>query len=126
MTVFLTFDDVVRLAQNVVAPTQLAVRDFGLLQSAVARPQASAFGEDAYPDLTTKAAALLESLARNRALVDGNKRLAWHSATVFCALNDVWVTPPSVEEGEQFVLAVCQGELPLDEIAVTLEAWSGA
>ncbi len=51
------------------------VRDLGLLQSAAARPQASAFGEDAYPSLLEKSAALVHSIARNHALVDGNKRL---------------------------------------------------
>jgi hypothetical protein len=51
-----------------------AVRDYGLLGSALARPQATAFGQDAYPDLDARAAALLHSLARNHAFTDGNKR----------------------------------------------------
>ncbi len=63
------------------------VRDVGLLDSAVARPQASVFGEDAYPLLETKAAALLHSGAGNYALVNGNKRLAWLSTVVFLDLN---------------------------------------
>lgn len=58
-------------------PAEVLVRDVGLLESDLARPQASAFGEDAHPELHVKAAALLESLARNHALIDGNKRLAW-------------------------------------------------
>jgi death on curing protein len=52
------------------------VRDYGLLEAAVARPRATVFGKDAYPDLDSKAAALLHPVARNRALIDGNKRLA--------------------------------------------------
>ena len=64
------------------------VRDVGLLDSAAARPRASAFGEDAYGTIDLKAAALVHSLARNHALVDGNKRLAWLAVVVFLDLND--------------------------------------
>ncbi len=63
------------------------VRDVGLLDSAAQRPRSSAFGEDAYPTLALKAAALLHSLAGNHAPVDGNKRLAWLAITVFLDLN---------------------------------------
>ena len=63
------------------------VRDVGLLDSAVQRPRSSALGEDAYPTLALKAAALLHSLAGNHALVDGNKRIAWLATTVFLDLN---------------------------------------
>lgn len=63
------------------------VRDFGLLHAAVARPSATVFGQDAYPDLFTKAAAPLHSLVRNDALVDGNKRVAWAGAWVFLEVN---------------------------------------
>jgi death-on-curing protein len=64
------------------------VRDVGLLDSAVNRPRSSAFGEDAYQTIDLKAAALLHSLTKNHALVDGNKRIAWLSTVVFCDLND--------------------------------------
>jgi death on curing protein len=63
------------------------IRDLGLLDSAVNRPKSSAFGEDAYETLGLKAAALLHSVTKNHALVDGNKRLAWLSTVVFCDLN---------------------------------------
>lgn len=63
------------------------VRDVGLLDSAVQRPRSSAFGEDAYPTLALKAAALLHSLAGNHTLVDGNKRIAWLATAVFLDLN---------------------------------------
>jgi death-on-curing protein len=63
------------------------IRDLGLLDSAVNRPRSSAFGEDAYETLDLKAAALLHSMTKNHALVDGNKRLAWLSSVVFCDLN---------------------------------------
>lgn len=67
------------------------VRDLGLLESAAARPRTSVFGEDAYPTLEGKAAALLHSLVRNHALVDGNKRLGWLACVVFLDLNGLAV-----------------------------------
>lgn len=65
------------------------VRDYGLLESALARPQATAFGEDAYPALHDKAAALLHSVARNHALIDGNKRLALAATITFLGINGI-------------------------------------
>lgn len=84
MTTYLNLEDI--LAR--VVDTGGVVRDAGLLEAAVARPMASVFGEDAYPSLATKAAALLHSLAQNQALMDGNKRLAMASALAFLRLND--------------------------------------
>ena len=81
---YLTLDDLLQIARY---ERLQAVADLGLLASAAARPQASAFGEDAYPSLWEKASALMESVARNHALVDGNKRLAWLATIVFLRLN---------------------------------------
>jgi death-on-curing protein len=77
------------------------VRDVGLLDSAINRPRSSAFGEDAYPSLSLKAAALLHSMTKNHALVDGNKRLAWLSTVVFCDLNGF---APHLTDDEAFQL----------------------
>jgi death-on-curing protein len=79
VTYYLTLEDITALGIAVLAveDQDLQIADVGLLQSALARPQATVFGEDAYPSLAGKAAALMESLARNRCLVDGNKRIAW-------------------------------------------------
>ena len=77
------------------------VRDIGLLDSAVARPRSSAFGEDAYPSISLKAAALLHSITNNHALVDGNKRLAWLATTVFLDLNGL---APDLSDDEAFDL----------------------
>jgi death-on-curing protein len=92
------------------------VRDLGLLDSAVNRPRSSAFGEDAYTTLDLKAAALLHSLTKNHALVDGNKRIAWLCTVVFCDLNGV---APSLsdDEGFQLVWDVASTQMELDEIA---------
>lgn len=84
MTVYVTLDDLLER----VAATGGIVRDIGLMDSAVARPRASAFGEEAYPSLAEKAAALLHSIAQNQALLDGNKRLALGAALLMLHLND--------------------------------------
>jgi death-on-curing protein len=95
---YLDLDDILALVRALgVGP----VRDLGLLDSAVARSRSSAFGEDAYPTLTLKAASLLHSLANNHALVDGNKRLAWLATVVFLDING---TAPSLDDDEAFDL----------------------
>jgi death-on-curing protein len=106
-----------------VAPAELLVRDLGLLESALARPRASAFGKDAYTTLHLKAAALMESLARNHALIDGNKRIAWVATRYFLILNGEDVRAPSQPAINDFVRTLAQGNLTLDEIAARLLDW---
>ncbi|GAA4908173.1 death-on-curing protein [Stackebrandtia albiflava] len=125
MTDFLDLADLLRIAARIQGKTPPEVRDYGLLESAAARPQASVFGDDAYPDLHHKAAALLHSLARNHPLVDGNKRLAWVAMRVMYRLNRGDVRPPDVDTAEEFVLQVARGELEVPDIAKTLAMWSG-
>ena len=95
------------------------VRDLGLLDSAAARPRSSALGENAYPSLDLKAAALLHSIARNQALVDGNKRLAWLATVVFLDLND---QAPDLDDDAAFdlVMEVAQGSVEVEEISARL------
>ncbi len=100
------------------------VRDWGLLESALIRPRATVFGNEAYPSLDEKAAALLHSLARNHALVDGNKRIAWVSTRLFYVLNGLDVRVPSVDVGEKFVVSIAAGELDVPEIADALGNWT--
>ncbi|MFF3465630.1 type II toxin-antitoxin system death-on-curing family toxin [Streptomyces sp. NPDC002619] len=115
---YLTLPELLNLAQRLGADE---VRDYGLLDSALARPQSSVFGQDAYPDVWQKAAALMESLARNNALVDGNKRLAWYGTWVFLHMNGHPLDSDfDVDEVEQFVLDVCQGALDVPKIAAQL------
>ena len=99
------------------------VRDVGLLESAVARPQVSFGGEDLYPDLATKAAALMESLAGNHPFVDGNKRTAIAAAGIFLSRNGRRLTA-SNEEVECFTSEVAQSRHSLEEIAAWLVAHS--
>lgn len=86
------------------------VRDHGLLESALARPQTTVMGSPAYPDLSTQAAALLHSLVCNHALVDGNKRLGWLATVVFVADNGFRVAL-SQEQAFDLVMAVADGTL---------------
>ncbi len=92
------------------------VRDVGLLDSAAARPRSSAFGEDAYPSISLKAAALLHSITNNHALVDGNKRLAWLATTVFLDLHGLM---PSLSDDEAFDLVweVASSSMDVESIA---------
>jgi death-on-curing protein len=92
------------------------VRDVGLLDSAAARPRSSVFGQDAYPTLDLKAAALLHSVAKNHTLIDGNKRLAWLAAVVFLDLNGL---RPELTDDEAFDLVwrVAAGAVDVEEIA---------
>jgi death-on-curing protein len=95
------------------------VRDLGLLESACARPRATAFGVEVYGTVETKAAALLHSLARNHPLVDGNKRLAWLATLVFLDLNGRTVDVDD-EAAFRLVMDVAAGALDADEIAERL------
>ena len=114
---FLTVEDLLEIARGVLDVVE--VRDIGLLASAAGRPQTTVFGEDAYPTLAEKAAALMHSVARNHALVDGNKRLAWSATRVFCLLNGRDIAF-SVDEAEALVLAVARGEADVPDIALAI------
>jgi death on curing protein len=86
------------------------VRDIGLLESALARPQATAFGTDAYADLDAKAAALLHSVARNHALIDGNKRLALAAVIAFYGVNGRRLTLTN-DQAYDLIIGVADGTL---------------
>jgi death on curing protein len=122
VTRYLTVEQALRIARAAVSGP-VDVRDIGLLESAVHRPRTSIFGQDAYPSLLLKAAALLHSLARNQALVDGNKRLAWLATYVFCAKNGVELDPDD-DAAYDLVVSVASGERnEVDEIAAILDSF---
>ncbi|MBT2233927.1 type II toxin-antitoxin system death-on-curing family toxin [Nonomuraea sp. NEAU-A123] len=112
MTVYLTTADVLAIAEEIL-PT-VGLRDGGQLHAAVLRPQTSVFGDDAYPDLWTKAAALMQSLIIGHPLIDGNKRLGWTAAVVFLELNGETLDATDTDAAEALVISVTTGEL--DEI----------
>jgi len=113
---FLDLDDVVDLAIALLGDPA-PIRDIGLLGSAVARPQTTAFGEDAYPNIWTKAAALLHSIVKNHALVDGNKRLGWLATAVFLEINGVEISCASNDDVYDLVIDVAAGQPTVDAIA---------
>ncbi len=117
---YLDLDDLIDLAAGLFGDPP-PIRDVGLLGSAVARPQTSAFGEDAYPDLWTKAAAFLQSILKNHALVDGNKRLGWLATATFLEINGVGVTHVSNDAVYNFVVAVAASSYDVEEIAGSLQ-----
>ena len=116
---YLDTDDLIDLATHLLGDPP-PIRDVGLLGSAAARPQATAFSEDAYPDIWTKAAALLHSILKNHALVDGNKRLGWLATAVFLELNDVEVTHVPNDAVYDFVIATTVGRDDVITIAEKL------
>jgi death-on-curing protein len=99
------------------------VRDIGLLESAVARPQATFDGMELYPTLFMKAAALLDSLINNHPFVDGNKRTGIAAAALLLRINGYHLTA-SNPELESFTLQVATRHLPLSQIAAWLEQFS--
>ncbi len=113
---YLDLDDLIELASGLLGDPP-PIRDVGLLGSAAARPQTSAFGEDAYPDIWTKAAALLQSILKNHALVDGNKRLGWLATATFLEINGTPVTHIDNDAVYDFVIDVTVSHQDVGEIA---------
>jgi death-on-curing family protein len=122
VTEHLDLEDLLVAAEMaLVGPPQ--VRDIGILEAAVARTRASVYGEDAYPDLHAKAAALLLSLVSGHALVDGNKRLGWVSVRLFYRLNGSDLRVP-IDDAFDLVTSIADGSLrDVPEIAGRLRTW---
>jgi death-on-curing protein len=118
--IFLSFDELLHVAARTLGG-EPEIRDAGLLESALARPQASAFGADAYPTIHQKAAALLHSLARNHALIDGNKRLSLAATIAFYGMNGLRLTLTN-DQAYELVVDVASGTLDdVPAIASVLE-----
>ncbi len=101
------------------------VRDLGLLNAAALRPQTTLMGQDAYRSTAAKAAALLESLAKNHALIDGNKRLGWAACSVFLSLNALEISETvSNDDVYDLVVAVASSRVTLEQVCTTLSDWT--
>lgn len=118
---YLDLDDVVTIATDLLGDPA-PIRDVGLLGSAVARPQTTVFGDDAYPTIWEKAAALLDSIVNNHALVDGNKRLGWLATYTFLEINGVPISRAQNDDVYDLVIRVASTHLPIDELATELRA----
>ena len=117
MTEFLTLDDALHISSRL----GFHIRDAGLLASALARPATTLFGDDAYPSLSLKAAALLESVVRNHPFVDGNKRSGWTLAVTFLWVNG-YRHDMTADEGFDLVVGVAEGRVDLESSGRTWEA----
>jgi death-on-curing protein len=106
--IYLDVEDLLHIAERTLGDVK--VRDIGLLEAAAARPRASAFGEDAYPAAPEKAAALIHSIVRNHALVDGNKRLALAGGAAFLSINGLRLMMTN-DEAYDFIMAIASGQL---------------
>ena len=117
--IYLALPELLHIAVRVIG-TEPEVRDYGLLESALARPRATAFGSDAYPVLDAKAAALLHSLARSHALVDGNKRLALAATIAYYGVYGRRLTLTN-DGAYELIMSVAEGKLDsVDDIAAVL------
>ena len=120
---YLTLEDLFAMVEEMFGTTRM-VRDPGLLDASAYRPRATMSGDDLYPTAHLKAAALVESLVCNHALIDGNKRLAFAAAVVFYRLNGWRLRFPQQDAAVDLVLGVAKGEVELHRIAETLESWA--
>jgi death on curing protein len=125
MTIYLTAEQVLFIHARLISETGGAhgVRDLGMLLSAVARPQATFDGQDLYPNLFLKAAALMESLVGNHAFVDGNKRTAITSAGLFLSINGYRLTADN-QQLEAFTLQCAQRIVSFEQIAFWFKNFS--
>jgi death-on-curing protein len=114
---FLTFHELLEIGEALISDFRIG--DLGSLESAATRPQTTVFGKDAYPSFTEKAAALMHSIARNHALIDGNKRLAWSATRTFCLINGYDINF-DVDDAERIVVGVASGEYDAPAIAEML------
>ena len=123
--IYLTLDEVLAVTDRVI-DGEVLLRDAGLLEAAVARPQATVLGQDAYPDLHSKTAALLLSICKNHALIDGNKRLALAGTIVMLGING-WVLTVTNDEAYDLIIAVASGSLTeVSDVADALRRGSRA
>ena len=119
MIEYLTLEDVLALIGDLGVG---AIRDVGLLDSAVHRPQVTVFWNEAYPDLEQKAAVLLESLVRSHALIDGNRRIGWLATVVFYGLNSITLDAPD-DDAYDLVITIASGTMPYQQAATQLAGW---
>jgi death-on-curing protein len=102
-----------------IAAVGFHVKDLGLLDSALARPKTTLFGEDAYPTLELKAAAMVHSIIKNHAMVDGNKRTSWFMLSSFLYINGYFIEM-TADEGMEFTLGIATDKLSLAEAAAMI------
>lgn len=115
---YLDLHDLTEIGETLIADFRIC--DKGLLESAAMRPQTTVYGEDAYPLFEEKVASLMHSLARNHALIDGNKRIAWSAGRIFCLMNGRDLKMP-IDDAEKMIIDIAKGDIDVAEIAAILK-----
>jgi death-on-curing protein len=117
---YLSLEEVIEIGEALIP--DFRIRDIGLLESAVHRPATVIYGQEAYPSIEGKIAAMMHSLAANHALIDGNKRLTWSSGRLFAILNnlDFYV---GIDEAEGVIISLASGELDAKSLAPIIGKW---
>jgi death-on-curing protein len=116
MTVYLQLEVLLAALE----PTGFYVKDAGLLESALARPRTTVFGQDAYESLELKAAALMHSIIKNHPMIDGNKRTSYSAMQIFLGLNGYKVIA-TVDSAFDFVIGVATDKYDLDQMAAWIK-----
>lgn len=115
---YLDLHDLIEIGKSLI--DDFRIRDEGLLESAAMRPQTTIYGEDAYPTFEEKVASFIHSLARNRALIDGNKKIAWSAGRIFCLMNGRDLKMP-IDDAEKMILDIAKGDIEVADIATILK-----
>lgn len=115
---YLDLHDLIEIGKSLIG--DFRIRDEGLLESAAMRPQTTIYGEDAYPGFEEKVASFIHSLARNRALIDGNKKIAWSAGRIFCLMNGRDLKMP-IDDAEKMILDIAKGDIEVADIATILK-----
>ena len=117
---YLSLEEVIEIGEALIP--DFRIRDIGLLESAVHRPATVIYGQEAYPSIEGKIAALMHSLAANHTLIDGNKRLTWSSGRLFAILNnlDFYV---GIDEAEEVIISLSSGGLDAKSLAPIIGKW---
>jgi death-on-curing protein len=116
---YLSVEDLLEIGKSLIP--DFRVRDLGLLQSAAIRPKLTVYGSDAYASFPEKVAALMHALAKNHALVDGNKRMAWAGSKIFCIINGKELRL-DIDEAEELIVGIASGKYEVAEIVNVLSA----
>lgn len=117
---YLSLEEVIEIGEALIP--DFRIRDIGLLESAVLRPATVIYGQEAYPSIEGKIAALMHSLAANHALIDGNKRLTWSSGRLFAILNDLDFHV-GIDEAEEVIISLASGGLDAKSLAPIIGKW---
>lgn len=115
---YLDLHDLIEIGRSLIS--DFRIRDEGLLKSAAMLPQTTIYGENAYLTFEEKVASLIHSLARNHALIDGNKRVAWSAGRIFSLMNGHELKMP-IDAAEKMILDIAKGDINVAEIAAILK-----